>query len=161
MDFNLLKTITPLPFRNKPHQRGFILPKYPHIDYVNPGVGGVAKIFDFYVPIYAKSLPYAIEKKDENDYESVQNAEAQKGKGNSDDINDIEMSENDLNKKEVEKEIVQKSNKRLHDGVLEAFMHPKIKTAKIILPSKTNVQETHKKNINKSPKVLKHSSNVV
>ncbi len=68
MEYNLLKTIEPnlalqmCPLRN-PH-----LTPYPAIDYVNPGLGNAARLFSFYVPLYANQSPFNISKKEDQSF---------------------------------------------------------------------------------------------
>lgn len=161
MDYTILRNITPLPSFVFNTQRRFDLPKNPSIDYVNPGIGFVTKIFDFYVPLYSQNYSYAIEKKD-NDGDEIINdiidAEKQAGKGEPENI--AEAIDESNNVERDQNESVQSSNKnkkRLDDGIFESFMHPKIKTAKIEFNSEKKISKI-KNNGNKS---VKHKFNIV
>lgn len=165
MDYSLLRTIENPPFYIFPRQRRFNLPSNPHIDYINPGIGFVTKAYDFYVPLFAKNFQYPIEKKDEalediDLQKGVESGEKQEGKGLANDI-DVETNVDDSEKLEAEKDknsenTIHKNKKRLSEGVFEAFMHPKIKSAKLVFPKK----QSHKLPTGTAKKTS-HSFNII
>lgn len=90
MEYNLQKTIESnlgYLFPTRPYLH---LTSYPNIDYVNPGIGCVARLHSIYVPIYSK-IPYKIEK--------VNQSLEQGGKGMEIDTDDKQNDsiENELN----------------------------------------------------------------
>lgn len=163
MEFRLQKTIEATPFYLLANKRRYNMPSYPNTDHVNPGIGFATKIHDFYVPLYANTFPYPINKKDNLVEEElpIENALNQLGTGNDDEIitNDtIEMPKVDAtnNNDNINEDIneglpVANNKKRLNDGINFAFKHPKIKVAKISFdkPSKFTSKKTvnHKFNI--------------
>lgn len=171
MDYSILKQLEPLPYYMFPKQRHFSLPSNPHIDYVNPGVGFATKIHDFYLPIFGQNYKYSIQKKDSNDIEiSISN---QEGKG----IDEEDLEPKDLDKKlnvessvslpnaskELDNSKPTHAKKRLNDGIYEAFMHPKIKTAKLTFPLNNEKEKNvnvKTSNVKKSQK-MSHKFNVV
>lgn len=165
MDYSLLKSIERPPFYLFPRQRRYNLPSNPHVDYINPGLGFVSKVYDFYQPLYSRNSIHCIKKKD--NFEAETNAENQEGKG----LEDEETSQNEMVEKndqnvndkvvEMKDETINKNRKRLSEGVYEAFMHPKIKSAKLHFDDKqTNFKNLRKEPSNKPKKIL-HKFNVV
>lgn len=136
MDYTILKTLEPPPSYLFNQDRRFNLPSNPHIDYVNPGVGSVTKLYDFYIPLHSQGHQHEIKKKDNNDDSELTKAENQEGKGNEDPIDrtDNETHQNTDNKSIAVNDQTSQGflpKKRLSEGILDSFMHPKIKTAKL------------------------------
>ena len=130
MEYNLLKTIEPnlglqmCPTRN-PH-----LTPYPAIDYVNPGLGQVARLYSFYVPLYSNQSPFNIAKKDDP-------AISQEGGSEepiSNDSIDNSMSVDPI-------EYNDKKRKLMGDGIQSSFMHPKVLTETIDLGPQSKVRK--------------------
>lgn len=64
MEYSLLKSITPqLPYL-QPVSPYVTLSSMPAIDLVNPGLGHVTRLYDFYVPLASLQNPYEINKVD-------------------------------------------------------------------------------------------------
>lgn len=71
MEYSLLKQLEPNIghlFPNSTHPQ---LSAYPALDFVNPGIGQLARIHNFIVPLHAQDTLHLIEK--ENDLENTQN----------------------------------------------------------------------------------------
>lgn len=139
MEYSLLKSITPhLPYltAHSPYVR---LTAYPAKDLVNPCIGQVTRLYDFYVPLLSHNYPFQIKKIGDNDKTS------QEGFGNvasdaSDEINDHERAEteaeNNLENKVVDEKLLDQ-NKEIPSGILDSFQHPKIKLGKEVIRQTT------------------------
>ena len=151
MEYNLLKTIENgigCPFiPNESYPR---LSPFPSTDFVNPGLGQIARLHDFYVPLYSNRHLHEIKKK-----VSLDNLE---GSGALENVNDtIDETSEEQMKEDPEKFNLEK-RKRLGPEIQESFLHPKlIKTDTIVLkkPDKSETKKT--KVVNNYPTVgLKH-----
>jgi hypothetical protein len=130
MEYKLLKTI-------ESNQANLLIPKqtmprltaYPLNNCVNPGLGQIARLYSFYVPLYSNPNLHSISK-------SEPNVEAlhQEGKGS-----DLEqesqpmsqISENDDNLNPIDYN--EKKRKLMGAAIQDSFLHPKIiKTDKIV-----------------------------
>ena len=135
MEYNLLKTIEPnlglqmCPIRN-PH-----LTSYPAIDYVNPGLGQAARLFSFYVPLYANQSPFNIVKEQD---------QAMSQEGGSIDSNPSDSISDSIDNNFDPIEFNNRKRKLIGEGVQSSFMHPKIITGKIDLEPQSKVK---KKNV--------------
>lgn len=169
MDFSILKSIVNPPYYVFPTQRKFNLPSNPHIDYINPGIGFVTKKYDFYIPIHGNRLKqHSIVKKDNETFTiDEKNAELQEGKGEVDSNNITEkLDNNDISSHVLPQLNTNQSKKRMNNEIFEAFMHPKIKVAKLTFDKKTTENLTGKglttqKTLNKNKKEQSHRFNIV
>jgi hypothetical protein len=143
MEYNLLKTIEPnlglqmCPIRN-PH-----LTPYPAVDYVNPGLGHAARLFSFYVPLYANDSPYNITKKEDT---------AISQEGGSDESEEISKQKNDSpltssteDSDNIEIDPIEFNNRKrklMGDAIQSSFLHPKILTGKINLEPQHKVRKS-------------------
>jgi hypothetical protein len=132
MEYKLLKTI-------QSAQGGLLVPKetmprltaYPANNCVNPGLGQIARLYSFYVPLYSRSNLHTISKIEPN-----VDALLQEGKGDeseqkiAESVNDVlDTDDNNLNPIEYN----DRKRKLMGDAVQESFLHPKlIKTDKIV-----------------------------
>jgi hypothetical protein len=164
MEYKLLKTIETNQMNLIPKQPLPRLTPYPSDNCVNPGLGQIARLYSFYVPLYSRSNLHTI-KKHEPNVEAVN----QEGKGNETDEDlknenpTFSQNESDLqNDNNLTPLDYNERKRKLMDlGVHESFLHPKlIKTDKIVF-SKSHVKTDSKelnKNTEKKPNVkyLKH-----
>jgi len=127
-------------------------------DYVNPGVGMTTRLYSLYVPIRSMKPKFIIEKEIEiepkeskndqlgfgsiNESEPIANNELSSSINEPSSSNIDSLSSNSFLKQNDEKEInISKDDfkntenslkrSRMDDGILETFMHPKIKVGKI------------------------------
>lgn len=163
MDYSLLKTIeTPIGYFDP--LQSILQSPYQSLDFINPGLGGLAKLFDVFVPIPSFKPPHCSDKTNVNqqgfgstltsdriDEPNIQNSqqesEQQKVSSslevNSDPkylINDNQGAKAGAEKVAIEENEVDKLNnqdkkRKLGNDVFEAFLHPLVKTAKISLKS--------------------------
>lgn len=131
MEYNLLKTIES-PLSSSVTKQ--IIPRlspYPATDYVNPGLGQISRLYNFYVPLPANYNLHHIKKKVANVSENLEGF----GKADSDRTNEeehISQDEDPIQFNEVKR-------KRLGESIQESFLHPKlIKTNKITFASETS-----------------------
>lgn len=155
MDYSILKTIEPLPYYMFPTQRRFDLPSNPHIDYINPGVGLAAKSFNLYIPVYANRFRYNMSKKDPICSETAPNNAVKQGGSGNENI-DFKNDSDIISSEMIPSNSNTKGHKRLNEGILDSFKHPKIKTAKLVF-------ETSKadKPISSKSKKIAHNFSVV
>ncbi len=162
MEFRLLKTIeatqrTLLPKETLPR-----LTAYPANNCVNPGLGQIARLYSFYVPLYSNRNLHSISK-NAPDVDAVD----QEGSGidpQEEQKNDDQFStDNDIHLNPVA--FNEKKRKLLGSAVQESFLHPKvIKTNKIIFSKDKNekVADDSKTKQSKTmqsknpPKLIKH-----
>ena len=141
MEYNLLKTIEGgigCPFiPNESYPR---LSPFPSTDFVNPGLGQIARLHDFYVPLYSNRHLHEIKKK-----VSLDNLEGSGAVENENDsMNETETETDDQMKEDPEKFNLEK-RKRLGPEIQESFLHPKlIKTDTFLLkkPVKSEANKT-------------------
>ena len=164
MEYNLLKTIeSPL----SSAVTNQIIPRlspYPATDYVNPGLGQISRLYNFYVPLPANYNLHHIKKKVANVNVS-ENLEGF-GKVESDKTNDEQFSQD-----EDPIEFNEIKRKRLGEPIQDSFLHPKlIKTNKITFesePSKPKkLSEKSKSTLTKTEpmkveKVVKHKFQLI
>jgi hypothetical protein len=150
MEYRLLKSIEPT--------QGILLPKetlprltaYPANNCVNPGLGQIARLYSFYVPLHSNPNLHSISK-NEADVEPL-NVEPlnQEGKGE-DSVSDIKTNIPELQKdNEANDESYlnpidfnERKRKLLGSAVHESFLHPKIiKTDKIVFSKQKPVNKT-------------------
>jgi hypothetical protein len=155
MEYQLLKTIE--------HSQSVIIPKetlprltpFPANNCINPGLGQIARLYSFYVPMYSRPNLHSVSK-------NIPNVEPieQEGKGETE--TDIEpSSENDTVTESINSdnegdlnpiEYNERKRKLMGSAVQDTFLHPKmIKTNTIVL-SKTTVKNE------KKTKLLKDAS---
>ena len=158
MEYNLLKTIENgigCPFI--PNESFPRLSPFPATDFVNPGLGQISRLHDFYVPLYSNHNLHEIRKK-----ASLDNLE---GSGVSEndatDSNDQITPNKDNLIDQIKQDPVEfnlEKRKRLGSAIQESFLHPKlIKTDTLILkrPMKSDTKkQTTKNELPKS--IVKH-----
>jgi hypothetical protein len=135
MEYNLQKTIEQNLFcRTFPNTSYPSLTPYPAIDYVNPGCGGINKLYSFYVPLFSQHVSsYQIKK--QSDINSLEIEKEQLGEGN----NDEESTNEDVSNA--------KKRKLVGESIYDSFMHPKVfKTKKLYLSGneKSQIEEKEK-----------------
>jgi hypothetical protein len=137
MEYRLLKSIEP--------SQGILIPKetlprltpYPANNCVNPGLGQIARLYSFYVPLYSNPNLHSISKH-EADVEPM-NVEPlnQEGKGEDSTLDNTPQLQNDNELKDESNlnpiDFNEKKRKLMGTAVHESFLHPKIiKTDKIL-----------------------------
>jgi hypothetical protein len=145
MEYNLQKTIETGMFGHRiPNSTYPRLTEYPAIDYVNPGLGQVSRLFSFYVPLYAESSSHQIKKTNNKETEEIE----QQGMG---DVEEIQKTVN-------EDDIVSNNKKRklMDNGVYDSFMNPSFKTKKVFLKNEPQKPYTEKKEVLKTKKSMQH-----
>ena len=139
MEYNLLKTIEGgigCPFiPNESYPR---LSPFPSTDFVNPGLGQIARLHDFYVPLYSNRHLHEIKKK-----VSLDNLEGSGAVENENDsMNETETETDDQMKEDPEKFNLE-NGKRLGPEIQDSFLHPKlIKTNKIVFETATKAKQS-------------------
>jgi hypothetical protein len=130
MEYNLLKTIEPnLGLQMCPHKNPHLTP-YPAIDYVNPGLGQVARLYSFYVPLFSNQSPFNIAKKDDNSLSQEGGSEEQTSNESIEDTGSIDPIE-----------FNERKRKLMGDAIQSSFMHPKVLTDKIDLEPQSKVRK--------------------
>jgi hypothetical protein len=159
MEYSLLKTIENgigCPFiPNESYPR---LTPFPATDFVNPGLGQISRLHDFYVPLYSNRHLHEKHKK-------VNNLDNLEGSGVSEnetvDTNDQIMKDQDNLVNDLKEDPVSfnlEKRKRLGDAIHESFLHPKlIKTDTLILKKPVKSETTKPQSTNHYPKsIVKH-----
>jgi hypothetical protein len=149
MEYRLLKTIEPNLGINVPNEMMPRLTPYPATDFVNPGLGQIARLFSFYVPLHVKSLH------SQNKNEPNVEAQLQEGSGNIDhedankSENEIDSGSENLSEQNIDADPIEYNEmkrKKMGFAVHDSFLHPKfIKTDKILLASPTSSKTPVKK----------------
>jgi len=145
MEYNLLKQIEPnflTPMANSTYPT---LSAYPAIDYVNPGLGQISRLYSFYVPLFNNDSTYKIEKT------TGSKVSEQLGSG--------VTTETDETPSIDPITFNNRKRKLLGDGVFDSFMHPHfVKTKKISLEKteKKPKQVPQKTENEKKPKAEMH-----
>jgi hypothetical protein len=117
---------------------------YPHLstqparDYVTPGVGKLTSLYPLYVPVYGSSPPYEIKK-------SVDVEQIGTGNGNVSDVSSSVPLQEPIQEKitkpikvkvplqePIQEKITNPIKRKLDDGIVESFLHPKIIKTKTI-----------------------------
>jgi len=142
MEYNLLKTIEPnlrLQMNPSTHPR---LSQYPATDFVNPGVGQIARLYSFNVPMHSNYSELTINKE-------VDTPVNQEGRGN-DTVTSEDEIESEIESKDFDPiEYNNRKRKHLGEAVQSSFMHPKpVKTGILSLPL---AQKMKKKDEIKTP----------
>jgi hypothetical protein len=167
MEYRLLKTIESSQFSLLPKETLPRLSAYPANNCVNPGLGQIARLYSFYVPLYSNRSLHSISKNEPNVEPNVE-AIDQEGTGNDLDVGETKTEQ--LNKEEKSDENLddidlnpiefnERKRKLLGPAVHESFIHPKlIKTNKIIFPqtNKSNQKNTTKEIPVSETKHVKH-----
>ncbi len=150
MEYSILKSIeNPISYQTPLLNR--LRSPYPNRDYVNPGIGQSARIFDIFVPIFQQKPPHcsnkAIDQQGFGDSSESIKAESSSDlltKNNNKTDPDAktfdQRNRNDsIDVDEADEIDVKKANERkrklLGSEIFDAFMHPVIKTAKLSLKS--------------------------
>jgi len=154
MEYRLLKTIESSQLTLLPKETLPRLTSYPANNCVNPGLGQIARLYSFYVPLYSNHSLHSISKKEPN----VEPVDEQEGAGNI----DMDITKPDLETEQKPKEnnvdefdlnpieFNEKKRKLLGAAVHESFIHPKlIKTNKISF-SKQNVTNEKQVDVRKT-----------
>ncbi len=147
MEYRLLKSIEPSQGTLIPKEKLPRLTAYPANNCVNPGLGQIARLYSFYVPLYSNPNLHSISKH-EADVEPM-NIEPlnQEGKGEDSSL-DIETNAPQLqNDNEAKDESYlnpinfnERKRKLMGSAVHESFLHPKIiKTDKIVFSKQKSV----------------------
>jgi hypothetical protein len=148
MEYNLIKTIQPnlhhLIISTHTYPR---LTPYPACNFVNPGMGNIAKLYSFYVPLFNDTFPHLIQKKSNLEDEVTKDKSDQIGGGNEKFANEEKLKpepSQDETENDDSNPIEFNDSKRakLGDVVQNAFLHPKFVTKTLELPTK----EHQKKN---------------
>jgi hypothetical protein len=168
MEYRLLKSIEP---------QGVLMPKeklprltaYPANNCVNPGLGQIARLYSFYVPMYSNPSLHSISKSEANVEPNVELFD-QEGKGeNSTDTSNNEQVESQINNANFRadsdlnpSDFNERKRKMLGSAVQESFLHPKIiKTDKIVfsnqrIVNKVNSNQTQVHKSVDTSKPIKH-----
>ena len=130
MEYSLLKTIENsvgiLPIPNERFPR---LTAFPANECVNPGLGQIARLHAFYVPLYSNPNLHEIQKK--NLLENLEGSGTEKESAESPTDISSDIEEKDPLEYNLEK------RKRMGSPIQESFLHPKlIKIDKITLKKK-------------------------
>ena len=149
MEYNLLKSIESPLSAVVTKQIFPRLSPYPATDYVNPGLGQISRLYNFYVPLPTNYNLHQINKKITNVSDNLEGF----GKVDSDKTN---VEEDSTIGEEDPIEFNEIKRKRLGEPIHESFLHPKlIKTDKIQfgdeVPSKA--KQLTKKSISKNKKI--------
>ena len=141
MEYNLLKTIEPnlrLQMNPSTHPR---LSQFPAVDFVNPGLGQVARLYSFYVPMQSNYAPLTINKKEDN---SVN----QEGSGKNEKEENEEV-ESEIETKDFDPlEYNNRKRKLLGEGVQSSFMNPMaIKTGTLQLEPSNKMKKKNASDI--------------
>ena len=134
MDYKVQKWMNNFSFLSK--QSFPRLSSTPAKTFVDPGLARIAPLYQLYVPITAKKgSTHEITKK-------------------IDDTNSVPMTGTGLIQPEPQPPKVEDESKKLSDGVLYSFLHPKIETDKIVFETKSkNVKDKNlKRSANKQVK---------
>lgn len=155
MEYNLLKTIEPviggITCPNEMYPR---LTSFPAADYVNPGVGQISRLYSFYVPLYNKESTHMRQKK--------VNVLELEGSGSAEITQEEPITETNEIKMQLQTDpetFNEMKRKRMGSPIHESFLHPKIKTDKIVFekPKKTKKSTNTFEVVNeKSGKPVKH-----
>lgn len=165
MDYSLLKTITPqLSYMQNTNSCIVHLTSTPARDLINPGIGQLTRLYNFYVPIhYASQNPYKVKKYDAQ----ASKENNQEGFGQTDDVDNvlIETKDNsneindqtntnlsnetftDINNSESTSN--EMPDEKMDEGVKQSFEYPKIKVGKLMISSQKRLNIT--KNVKKVP----------
>lgn len=164
MDYTLLKQITPqLPYL-QPHSPYVRLTSMPARDLINPGIGQVIRLYDFYVPLAAATHnPYEIQKSDVADKKIDQEGYGDKQESESKNSENLESSAllpTDIEKDNSNEVEEPKIETKLDDGLLTSFQHPKIKVGKLVI-ERSDTEPVKKTPLKKNLKILKHKFHIV
>lgn len=170
MEYSLLKQITPqLPYL-EPHFYAR-LTSVPSKDFVNPGVGQVIKLYEFYVPLAATNNPYKISKIDLNQKINQEGfgGDQVEPKDNEVKASEVSLQSNNSNlDNNIENGVVTPTTSngvgtpttssaiKLSEGIVESFQHPKIKVGKIVID-----KDPYKIKSKMSKSLKKHKFNVI
>jgi len=162
MEYRLLKTIESSQPLLLPKETMPRLTPYPANNCVNPGLGQIARLYSFYVPLYSKSHLHEIHKNKPN-VEEAHLSLNQEGKGQEEKIQTaLETPENSETKNEDDElnpiEFNERKRKQLGSAIQESFLHPKvIKTDTILLQKpKKQTKSVSENQDNNKLKPLKH-----
>ncbi len=148
MEYNLLKRIEPNfvnPIANSTYP---LLTSTPAIDYINPGIGQISRLYSFYVPLFNNESTHKIEKETEQLGSGVDN--------NSENNSDIKTNEETDDTSFDPLVYNDRKRKQLGDAVFDSFMHPKfVKTKKISLEN----SEKKPKQVQRKTDNIKKSKN--
>lgn len=169
MEYSLLKTIeSPLGYFDP--LQAMLQSPYQSIDFVNPGLGGLAKLYDVYVPIPYLNPPHCSNKTtDQQGFGATSSQEVDQSKVETEIINEAPKLSNDKEDSqdlvadpEVEEDksfetklakIHDRKRKLLGTEVFEAFLHPLVKTTKLSV--KSTKEENNLGNQKEQPKAKK------
>lgn len=139
---------------------GLLLPKetlprlsaYPANNCVNPGLGQIARLYSFYVPMYSRPNLHSISKSEANVETNVELFEQEgKGENSSLDSTNLEQVQSQINDADFKADsdlnptdFNERKRKMLGSAVQDSFLHPKIiKTDKIIFSNQRVVNNVN------------------
>jgi hypothetical protein len=157
MEYNLLKTIEPNQNVLVPKETMPRLTPYPANNCVNPGLGQIARVYSFYVPLYTRPSIHSISKNEPNVEAMFQEGKGEESQSDEEIPTTSALSQND--DKDINPiDFNERKRKLMGIGVHESFLHPKfIKTDKIVFSKELRKTESKPKvtQVTK-PKEIKH-----
>ena len=153
MEYNLLKTIeSSIGGQFVPNETYPRLSAYPANDFVNPGLGQICRLHEFYVPLYAQPNLHAKQKK-----EPLENLE---GSGNDEkaveNVDQITTEDISDQMKEDPIEFNLEKRKRLGSAIHDSFLHPKLIKTDLISLKKPNRGKKPKETVITPKAPVKH-----
>ena len=155
MEYNLLKTIESNIGQFVPNESYPRLSAYPANDFVNPGLGQICRLHEFYVPLYAQPNLHAKQKKEP--LENLEGSGIEENKAETESVNEIENENITDQMKQDPIEFNLEKRKRLGSAIHESFLHPKLIKTDTLSLKKSKSEKLTKPKATISPKEpIKH-----
>lgn len=139
MEYSFLKELEPslgFMFPTSTHPQ---LTQFPAVDFVNPGLGQVARIHNFMVPLYVRDTLHLIEKQSDDLKEEIPE---QSGSGDTQEEDGEDIVK--MQKKLEPSELNERKRKQLGSAIQASFQNPKkIKIGQLSLSGSGNCTEAN------------------